>query len=159
MSPLVVRLITLLVTALSLGLSFAHVLESPPRLSKWSPELWREATVFNGQYLLFGTLGGPLDVAAVLATAVLAVVVRSDQPAFRYALAGAIFFALALVAWAAIVAPANAVLATWQPGPLPENFYAVRNRWEIGHMICAGLKLCGFVAVTISALLFHGRTL
>ena len=63
------RFISLLVTALSRGPSFAHVLEAPPRLMKWSSELWREATVFNGQYQMFGLLGGPLDGAAVVITA------------------------------------------------------------------------------------------
>jgi hypothetical protein len=51
-----------------------------------------------------------------------------------------------------IVAPANAILATWQPGPLPADFYAIRNRWEGGHMVVAALKMCGFIAVALSAL-------
>ena len=42
--------LTATIAALSLGPSFAHVLESLPRLSQWSPELWRETTVFNSQF-------------------------------------------------------------------------------------------------------------
>jgi hypothetical protein len=38
------------IAALSLGPSSAHVLESIPRLKQWSPELWRETTVFNAQF-------------------------------------------------------------------------------------------------------------
>ena len=35
---------------MSLGPSFAHMLEAQPRLFVWSPELWRDATVFNAQF-------------------------------------------------------------------------------------------------------------
>lgn len=143
-------LAALVVTALSLGPSFAHVLEAPPRLARWSPELWREATVFNGQFQLFAIVGGPLDIGAILVTAVLAISVRRDQSGFRYALAGSALFAAGLATWFAWVAPANAVLATWQPGPLPEDFTAIRDRWETGHMAVAAIKLAGFVATALS---------
>lgn len=55
----------LLITALSLGPSFAHVLEAPPRLEAWPPQLWIDATVFHGQYVVFGALGAPLDGGAM----------------------------------------------------------------------------------------------
>ena len=60
------------VAALSLGPSFAHMLESGPRLYVWSPELWREATVFNQQFML-----------------------RGDGPAFGFALGATVLFARA----------------------------------------------------------------
>ena len=140
-------LATLVVAALSLGPSFAHVLEAPPRLTVWPPELWREATVFHGQFLLFGILGGPLDGGAILAAAVLAYLLRDRRRSFRLALAGALLFALALAVWLSWVAPANGVLATWTPGPVPQNFAEIRNRWETGHMVIAALKLLGFIAL------------
>ena len=56
--------LVLLAMALSLGPSFAHLLEAPPRLTVWPPELWREATVFNGQFVYFAVLGAPLDVGS-----------------------------------------------------------------------------------------------
>jgi hypothetical protein len=89
-------LLALTVAALSLGPSFAHVLEAPPRLSVWPPELWREATVFNGQFQLFAMIGGPLDIGAIITTAVLAYLLRHDRSGFRFALAGSVLFALAL---------------------------------------------------------------
>ncbi|TGU67784.1 DUF1772 domain-containing protein, partial [Mesorhizobium sp. M00.F.Ca.ET.186.01.1.1] len=45
--------LTITIAALSLGPSFAHALESLSRLTRWSPALWREATVFNAQFQLF----------------------------------------------------------------------------------------------------------
>ena len=145
--------LALIVAALSLGPSFAHVLEAPPRLTTWSPELWREAAVFNGQFTLFATIGGPLDVGAILLAGLFAWLVRREHPAGRFALAAAVLFAAALAIWASIVAPTNAVLATWRPGPVPADFTSVRARWEGGHMAVAALKLAGFVLLTLACLL------
>lgn len=144
--------LTAIVAALSLGPSFAHVLEAAPRLSVWSQELWRETTVFNAQFWLFAVVGAPLDLAAIALPAILAVMLRKDRPAFRFVLATAVFYALALVAWFTLVAPANAILATWQPGPIAENFDAVRLRWEIGHMVVAAIKLLGFASLVLALL-------
>lgn len=143
-------LVALTVAALSLGPSFAHVLEAPPRLAVWSPELWREATVFNGQFRLFAVVGAPLDLGIIPVLGVLAYLLRHEPDRLRFALAGAVLFALALAAWIALVAPANAILATWQPGPIPGDFHEVRNRWETGHMTVAALKLMGFMATALA---------
>ncbi|RWQ72075.1 MAG: DUF1772 domain-containing protein [Mesorhizobium sp.] len=139
------------VAALSLGPSFAHVLESAPRL-KWPPYLWRETTVFNAQFQLFAVIGAPLDVAAIACPALLAWMLRNDRPAFWFALAAAVLFAVSLATWSALVKPANDVLATWVPGPIPENFEAIRLRWETGHMVVAGFKAVGFVSLVIALL-------
>jgi hypothetical protein len=152
MSLLVWRFAALVMTALSLGPSFSHLLEAPPRLKVWSPELWREATVVGGQFKLFGMLGGPLDGGAVLATALLAFLSRGDKPAFGWALAGAVLFAVALAVWLSVVAPANSVMANWRPGPVPPEFLTTRNRWETGHIVIACLKLAGFAAVVLAVL-------
>ena len=157
MTHVVWSLAALVVTALSLGPSFAHVLEAPPRLTAWSPELWRETTVFNGQFRLFALVGGPLDAGAILVTAALAYLLRGDRPSFWFALAGAVLFAASLAIWFSWIAPANSVLASWKPGPVPENFHAIRNRWEMGHMAIAGVKLAGFIAIALSVLLSRSR--
>jgi hypothetical protein len=146
----ILSLVVLTLAALSLGPSFAHVLEAAPRLTVWPPELWREATVFHGQFRLFATIGGPLDVGTILGTALLAYALRHERPSFRLALAGGLLFVLGLGVWFAWVAPANGILSTWVPGPVPENFHAVRNRWETGHMAVACLKLLGFMATVLA---------
>jgi hypothetical protein len=148
--------LTALIAALSFGPSFAHVLEALPRLRIWSPELWREATVFNGQFQLFFVVGAPLDMLAVAAPAALALLVRSNGTAALVTGAGALFFAVALVPWFLIVFPANQVLATWAPGPIPADFEAVRWRWETGHMAVASAKLIG-LAFLLLALILIGR--
>jgi hypothetical protein len=36
------------------------------------------------------------------------------------------------------------------PGPIPENFDAIRLRWETGHMAVAAIKLAGFITVALT---------
>lgn len=150
--------LTLLVAALSFAPTFAHLLEAPPRLLVWSPQLWREATVFNGQFRLFGLIGGPLDVVVVPVAAVLAFFLRHDRGPFLFTLAGMLLSALSLVLWLSIVAPANATMANWQPGPLPAGFEATRTRWEAGHMLMAGVKFLGLVALIAAIVVEHSES-
>ncbi|PTE08290.1 hypothetical protein [Mesorhizobium helmanticense] len=150
-------ILTATVAALSLGPSFAHVLESLPQLTKWSPSLWREATVFNGQFLLFLVIGAPLDLAAIGCPGLLAWMLRDDRPACWFVLAANLLYAASLAAWSVLVKPANDVLATWVPGPIPDNFEAIRLRWETGHMVVAGIKAAGFISLIVGLLsIRHG---
>lgn len=144
------NVICLVLSALSLGPSYAHVLEAPPRLTVWPPELWRDATVLHRQFEWYAWIGAPIDVAAIIAAFTLAFLVRELRPTFWLVIAGAACLAVGLAAWFAIVAPANAVLATWKPGPIPADFDAIRTRWETGHMIVAALKLCGLVLLCMA---------
>jgi len=146
-------LTALTIAALSLAPSVAHVLEAGPRLTVWSPALWRETTVFNGQYELFALIGRPLDVGAVVACALLAYATRADRPKFGLAVTASVLFILALAVWLAWVAPVNSVLASWTPGPIPDGFDGIRWRWESGHMVIAALKLLGFMALSLSVAL------
>lgn len=150
-------LLAILAMALSLAPSYAHLLEAGPRITIWSPELWRETTVFNGQFKWFAIVGGPLDVGAIVVGAVLTFVLREEKVALRWALAATVLFAVSLAIWLSVVAPANAELATWQPGPIPSDFVSVRNRWETGHIVMAATKCLGLAAAVMAALA-TGRT-
>ncbi|TPI38280.1 DUF1772 domain-containing protein [Mesorhizobium sp. B3-1-6] len=144
--------LTAFVAALSLGPSFAHVLESLPRLTRWSPALWREAMVFNAQFQLFAVIGAPLDVVAILCPALLAWMLRRDPLAFRFVLAAALIYAVSLALWFGLVKPANDSLATWTPGPIPDDFEAARLRWETGHMAVTVAKALGFISLCFGLL-------
>jgi hypothetical protein len=150
MRLLVIKTIALVVAALSLAPSFAHALESHPRLTIWPPELWREATVFNAQFWLFAAVGAPIDILAIIVPAGLAMLLRGKRRQFTLALAATLCFALGLVLWFAIVATANSVLATWTPGPVPADFDAVRSQWELGHLTIAGVKLTAFALLALA---------
>ena len=150
MRLIAMKALALVISALSLGPSLAHAMEAYPRLAIWAPELWRETTVFNAQFLLFLIVGAPFDVLAILVPGALTFLLRGRRPGFSLALAGTVGFALALAIWFAIVAPANAVLATWTPGAIPENFAAIRLRWETGHIVIAAVKLAAFALIALA---------
>lgn len=141
----------LVLAALCLAPSYAHLLEAPPRLLRWSPELWREATVFNGQFVLFALAGAPVEIGCIVATGAAAWMVKGRWEVFVPALASCLLYALALALWFAVVARANAVLATWTPGPIPADFEAVRTRWEGGHIAIAVVKLVAFALLAVAA--------
>ena len=128
------------------------MLESLPRLTKWSPALWREATVFNAQFQLFAVIGAPLDIAAILCPALLAWMLRGQAAAFRFVLVATLLYAVSLALWFGLVKPTNDILATWAPGPIPDNFEAVRLRWETGHMAVTAAKVLGFISLCFGLL-------
>jgi hypothetical protein len=153
----VLSFLTLLVMALSLGPSFAHLLEAPPRLNVWAPELWREATVFNGQFKYFAVVGAPVEIATLILGSILTFVLRRERPAFWLSMAATILYAVSLATWFTVVEPMNLILAQWQPGPIPDNFEAVRNQWETGHMIITVIKTIGLSCAIACVLSLAGR--
>jgi Na+/H+-dicarboxylate symporter len=146
------RFVAVMLAALTLGLSLCHLMQLPSRLG-WDQYLWVGSTMQGGLYATFATLGAVIDVAAVIALALLAYFVREHgRPGYRLALAAAILFVLALVLWWVLVYPVNVELAKWVNGPVPADWTDYRSRWEWGHAIIALVELIGFAALTASVL-------
>ena len=137
------KFVCLFLTALGLVFGGAHVLELPAKM-EYDPELY--ATVTSTLYRLFGLVGGPLQIAAILAAALLTVLVR-HTPTFRPTLAGTLGLVLSLVLWSVLVAPVNAewgeVLRS-APEAVPAAYARLRPRWEYGHVAAFGAWLVGF---------------
>ena len=70
-----IRFTALLLAALTLGMGFCHLMQLPARMG-WDQYLWVGSTVQGGLYSLFGSIGAVIDVAAVIALALLAYFVR-----------------------------------------------------------------------------------
>jgi hypothetical protein len=152
MPLLVWRFITLMLTALSMGLAFCHLLERPARLG-WDGALWTTVTAApGGLYRGFGTIGAVLEVGAVLAAIVLVVLARARRAAFLGSLVGAVLLVASLVAWWVLVAPVNAQIATWSAAALPADWQAWRDQWENGHAVRAVLQIAGLAALILSVL-------
>jgi len=134
----------LVLAALVLGTTFAHVLELPPRI-QLDPALWVELTRPDALYRWFGVIGGPLEGALVVVATVVAV--RTRRRAF---LASALAFAAALATWIMVVAPANAAIGAWTALPADVRWWQLR--WEIGHAASFALVLAGYVVLVIGAL-------
>jgi hypothetical protein len=154
-----IRFTAILLAALTLGMGFCHLMQLPARMG-WDQYLWVGSTVQGGLYSLFGSIGAVIDVAAVIALALLAYFVREHgRPGFHLALAATILFALALALWWVLVYPVNVELAKWVNGPVPADWTDYRARWEWGHAIISVLELAGFAALVASVRTDTGRSL
>jgi hypothetical protein len=145
------RTLVVTLSALTLGLTWAHVLELPQRLG-YDAELWTSLTEPNALYRYFGVIGGPIEVAAVIGTIALAAALRRQHLAGRLALVAAVLHAAALAVWVTVVAPANAEIGTWSASGIPADWTSWRDRWETGHAASFGLLLLGFVVLVLALL-------
>ncbi|MGB7923346.1 MAG: hypothetical protein WCF57_08880 [Pyrinomonadaceae bacterium] len=153
------RFMTIILTALSAGLSFAHLLELPPRVFYFDAQLW-VATTTRGLYALFGTVGAVTEIGSILTAIVLALLTRGRGTAFYLALAGAILLALAFVLWVAFVAPVNAELAKWTTASFPADWARYRDQWEYTHAANAVIKIIALSLLTFSVVVeTPGRSL
>jgi len=135
------RMTCLVCVVLTLGLSFAHVLEVPGKLQLDGAQ-W--LTVQQHLYVGFGTLGAAIEVLAIVLAWVLALRLRA-APGGRAALGAAILTTIGLIAWALIVAPMNTTLDGWTETTLPPGWAGVRDRWEAGHAAQAALFFAAFL--------------
>ncbi|HKN95506.1 MAG TPA: hypothetical protein VJX10_00200 [Pseudonocardiaceae bacterium] len=127
-----------LLTALTMGLEFAHVLEWPQKQHYPGPLYVR---LQESLYIWFGNVGGVLYVLAVIATVVLAVLAR---PRGLLGVAAGLQV-VGLASFLAVVYPVNQRLPVNSGGAVPADWAALRDRWELGHAIGFGLFAVSFV--------------
>lgn len=140
---------TLLLAALGLTMGAAHLLELPVRM-RYDPDLYTRVT--STSYRYFGLVGGPIQVIALLCTAVLAWLMRG-RAGFRWTLAAALCLALSLILWFLRVQPVNTAWAeALRSGPADavEAYARLRGRWEYGHVAAFAAWLLGFVLLLYS---------
>jgi hypothetical protein len=143
--------LSLTLAALLMGTSFAHVLEMPAML-RYDGPLWLQ--VQHSLYRVYGSIGRAIEVAAIVAAAILAVVLRDWRPALIAALAGTVCLAIAfLVVWVMVTNRVNARTAKWMPGTLPADWQRWRRRREVSHAVRFVLHLSAFVLLVLATLI------
>ncbi|MBD2307744.1 DUF1772 domain-containing protein [Chroococcidiopsis sp. FACHB-1243] len=146
----IIRFVTLILAALSMGMAFCHVLELPAKMN-YPASLY--LTIQQSLYRQFGSFPGIFsEVGSIVAAIVLTFSVRKRRPAFQWTSIGTIFLAAALVVWFAFVAPMNAEFAQWTVDSIPADWTQVRNQWEYSHATRFVLQLLGLGALLISVL-------
>jgi hypothetical protein len=126
-------LVTLVLTALLLGTSFAHTLEMPAKLqydaAQWT---WLQHTLYQA----FASVGGPIELLAITSSLVLIFLLRGHRQSFRLAVIGALCLLVAFFGiWIFITNSVNAETAGWTIGqPIPPNWAQWRARWEYSHV-------------------------
>jgi len=144
------RFLTLLLTALTLGMSLSHMLELQPKM-QYDGQLY--ITIQNTLYQYFGLpVGGVIEIGAVVTASVLVYLVRTREPSFYLTLAGAICLLLSLVVYFSLTEPVNFVLERASPAAVPSDWMQLRSRWEYSHVARFALCLVGFSSFIFSML-------
>ena len=143
-------LTSLLMTALSLGASWSHLLQIRGK-APWPASFWR--TAMETLYMDYAIIGGVTEIAAIACAWWLVFVVRRSPLAYRWSLSGASLLTIAFLGlWLGLIAPINAVFATWTPETMPMNWTRYRNSWEMWHAVIAGVKAIAFSALVMAVI-------
>lgn len=138
------RLLALVLTAVVLIPSGAHLLELPTKIALDRDAYFTVQGIYTG-WALFGI---PI-VATVLVNGALALAERRRNPdAARWAGASALLVLASLLVFLLWVLPANQDTANWTRQP--EGWQALRNQWEWGHAVSALMVFTAFVATAIA---------
>jgi hypothetical protein len=141
----VARFLNLLFAGLALAPALAHLLELPNKIGLPREDYLTVQQIYRGWALL-----GIVVFGALFSTLVHAVLVRRQRRAL-----GLVLVALACLAGAQAVFwtftfPANELTQNWTA--LPEDWAALRARWEYSHAAGAVLNLAAFVVLILSVL-------
>jgi hypothetical protein len=142
------RLLAIMLTALSMSVAMAHLLEMPAKL-KIDGVLWLALlqTIYPPA---FGTAGGAFEVGAVLSVVVLAFLVRSRRPAFGWTLLAALCLIATHAIFWILVEPVNSTMLPLTPETLPTNWTSLRNQWEYSHAARAVLQIVALGTLVFS---------
>jgi hypothetical protein len=131
--------------AIALGGGFAHLFELPHKMRLGREEYLTVQQIYRGWALLgipiFGALG---------ATTWLAVLERRRPRVFGLTLAAALAIAASLVVFFTFTYPANQATANWTM--LPDDWEALRRRWEYAHAVGALLTYAALGSIAASLL-------
>jgi MFS family permease len=146
------RFVTLVLAALALTMTSAHVLEMPQKMS-YSAELY--AAVNTTLYRYFAIVGGSYQIGGIVSAWILTALLKKHHRRCRWAVAGAALLLLSFVSWLLLVEPVNRQIAdaiAQSPQTVPTMWQMLRGRWEYGHATGFVLHLLGFCALVISVI-------
>lgn len=156
MRPLlkIIVLIAIVLTGLSAGVAFAHLLELPNKMQLSATDyLLVQQRLYEG----FGQVLGPIELGALLSAIAFTILSRKHRLSFRLGAAGAACIAAALVVWQLHNGPANEAVDAWRVDSLPANWRIYRDRWEYAHAARAGLYILGLGVLILAVLSLDAR--
>jgi hypothetical protein len=146
-SPLnTVQFASLALVALCLGPALAHLLALPNKIGLARDDYFTVQQIYRGWALL-----GVLIVCALASTLALAWMTRRQAPSsFYWVLTSLVCLVLAQAVFWIFTYPANVATSNWTV--VPENWQALRVRWEYSHAVGAILTFAALVALILSLL-------
>ena len=142
----VVLFLAVILTALCLIPAGAHIFELPNKIGLAQDQYFIVQSIYRG-WALFGVVLFPA-IAVVLA---LAVMLRRQAAAFRYALVAFVCMAATLAIFFVWTYPANVATNNWTV--VPEQWEMLRRQWEFAHAanaVLTFLALCALMGAVLS---------
>lgn len=137
--------------ALLMGCTFCRVLEIPAKLEMEAP-LWM--TLQQRLHRTVSPVGVSIEIAAIVAAALLAFLVRDDERVFYMTLGAAISLAGAFfVVWLMFTKAVNVDVNKWKVRAIPRDWKQWRAQWEFSHAARFVLQLIGFGTLLLSVLI------
>jgi hypothetical protein len=144
------RLSSVMSTAMSMSAAVAHFMELPAKM-KYEPSLY--VRLHRTLYPNFGRTAGPAEFLSVSSTSALALWSRGRRPAAfpLTATAAGCLVAAHGIFWT-VVQPVNVEMMRWRLDAIPRHWAKLRDRWEYGHAVRAGLVTVALGILTCSLL-------
>ena len=106
-------------------------------------------------YRYFALIGGPYEIASIIAGGVLAYLTRKRGKTFKWTLLSVSCSLLAFLIWLGAVLPVNQQIAgilQRNPRGVPDAWMLLRGQWEYGHAAGFVFQLIGLCCLTASIL-------
>jgi hypothetical protein len=142
----IVQFLALVLTALALVPSGAHLFEFPNKMSLGAEQYFIAQSIYRGWSLFGIVLFG-----ALIANLALALLLRGRGAPFALALFGFFSIALALVIFFIWTYPANQATNNWTM--IPNDWEQLRRQWEYSHAANAVVTFAAFCSVALSSLM------
>jgi hypothetical protein len=143
MRPDVLQVLALLLTALAMIPSGAHLLELSNKIRLTRGEYQTAQKLYRGWQF-----AGIIVIGALLSTLALTLRLRSEPESFTAAaVAFACIAGTQVIFWSATF-PVNRRTVNWTM--LPDNWAQLRIRWEYSHAASAVLNLIAFISVSLA---------
>jgi hypothetical protein len=134
--------VTVILTALLMGTSFAHTLEMPAKMTV-DGVLWM--TFQHTLYPYFAYAGAPVELGSIITAAGLSYLLRGKRSGFYQAVVATICLATAFfVVWLGFTNVVNDETAKWTADSIPADWAEWRRRWEYSHATRFVLHLTSF---------------
>jgi hypothetical protein len=142
----IVQFLALVLTALALVPSGAHLFALPNKISLGAEQYFIAQSIYRGWSLFGIVLFG-----ALIANLALALLLRGRGAPFALALFGFFSIALALVIFFIWTYPANQATNNWTM--IPNDWEQLRRQWEYSHAANAVVTFTAFCSVALSSLM------
>jgi uncharacterized membrane protein len=105
---------------------------------------------------IIANVAGPMRVlmpVTLLSLLWLSAVSRKVKPSFYFFAASFIFMTAALIITVGVEVPIDNQIKTWTTETLPENWTALRSRWNTFHTMRTFISIAGFISLSTGVVL------